>query len=324
MKKITSEKIKRKLREKFVRHFRFKNCYYDLYSSYRKAKNKDINNASEKCVAYLAARPNPGAGIGHQLANWIAGYWYAKKFDINFAHIPFSNPEWEEFFGFYQNEKSIFELQNTGYKIVRIPIFDENNSNEVDKIRRIISFYKDKKVILLAEQDQFYGDQYGVLSDIQDKFYSASARENEKLVYDPTACNIAIHVRRGDIVQSGRKENPNLTMRFQGNDYFVKALSVALTMANSSNIQIYLFSQGKEEDFSEFSKFDNLHFCLDMDAKSSFLHMVYADILVTSKSSFSYKPALLNKGLKICPRNFWHGYPENSNWVLLDDEGDVI
>ena len=25
---------------------------------------------------YFAAIPNRGAGIGHQLANWIAGYWF--------------------------------------------------------------------------------------------------------------------------------------------------------------------------------------------------------------------------------------------------------
>lgn len=36
---------------------------------------------------YFAARPNPGAGIGHQMANWIAGYWWAKQLGLKFAHI---------------------------------------------------------------------------------------------------------------------------------------------------------------------------------------------------------------------------------------------
>ena len=49
--------------------------------------------------------------------------------------------------------------------------------------------------------------------------------------------------------------------------------------------------------------------------------MVYADALITSKSSFSYKPALLNRGVKFSPKNFWHSYPNDPNWILLDEEG---
>jgi hypothetical protein len=46
-----------------------------------------------------------------------------------------------------------------------------------------------------------------------------------------------------------------------------------------------------------------------------------ADLLITSKSSFSYKPALLSKGLKVCPKDFWHGYPDTSDWILVDEKG---
>ena len=51
--------------------------------------------------------------------------------------------------------------------------------------------------------------------------------------------------------------------------------------------------------------------------------MVYADCLITSKSSFSYKPALLSDGIKISPINFWHGYPKTSDWLLASDEGEI-
>jgi hypothetical protein len=50
--------------------------------------------------------------------------------------------------------------------------------------------------------------------------------------------------------------------------------------------------------------------------------MVYADLLITSKSSFSYKPALLNKGIKLCPKKFWHDYPSMEDWVLADENGN--
>ena len=87
-------------------------------------------------------------------------------------------------------------------------------------------------------------------------------------------------------------------------------------------IVIYLFSQGVESDFEDFKQFSNLHFCLESSAQDSFLHMVNADLLITSKSSFSYKPALLNKGVKVCPKNFWHAYPESYDWILADENGN--
>ena len=111
-------------------------------------------------------------------------------------------------------------------------------------------------------------------------------------------------------------------MRWMDNAYFVHALRYALAeIKTDKKIHIYLFSQGKAKDYQEFEEFPNVTYCLNMGAQESFLHMVFADALITSKSSFSYKPALLNKGLKICPKNFWHGYPQNTQWRLLNDEG---
>jgi hypothetical protein len=49
--------------------------------------------------------------------------------------------------------------------------------------------------------------------------------------------------------------------------------------------------------------------------------MVNADLLITSKSSFSYKPALLSNGIKVCPKNFWHRYPDKLDFILVADDG---
>ena len=315
--------IKEKIRQRIVlKKDRTSRKY--LYSSYWKGI---VNKNSDSTVTenmFFSSVPNVGAGIGHQLANWIAGYWFAKQFKLKFAHIPFSNSTWEEFFGFYQNEVLFSELVKKGYKVVRIPIFDEHNENEIEMIRNIISAYSGKKIVFLTEQDQFYQEQYGVIQDIQKKFYSCKARKNESLIYNKDTFNLAVHVRRGDIVQTPGENNEELSKRFQSNDYFVSALETALdTLKDKKNIHIYLFSQGKKEDYSEFLKFNNLHFCLDMGAKESFLHMVYADALITSKSSFSYKPALLNRGIKFVPKDFWHGYPQNSDWIQLEEDGTI-
>lgn len=318
-----NEKYMRKIRAKSLTILQKVNLEKYIYPSYwhrdHTIDSNDLNNI------YFAARPNPGAGIGHQMANWIAGYWFAQKFSLKFAHIPFSTPKWEEFLGFYHNEVTMEELKKNGYKVRRIPKFNEYDENEVRQIEKIIKSYAGQKIVILAEQDQFYQDQFGVAKELQEKFYNAPARKNETLIYDAQNFNIAIHVRRGDIVQKPGEDNPNLTMRYQSNDYFINALDTALEyLKDKENIKIYLFSQGKPEDYPEFSKYDNLEFCLDMGAQDSFLHMVYANALITSKSSFSYKPALMNKGIKFCPKNFWHGYPESEDWIMLNETGLLL
>ena len=320
--KLIITKIKRKLWGKIVNRFRNTEIYPYLYKSYWHCLISNKYKAKNNNISYFSAQPNPGAGIGHQMANWIAGYWYAKQFGLHFAHIPFSSNEWEVFLGFGENEPHVRDLVQTGYKKRRLPLFDEKNLEEVERIKKIIASYSGKKIIFIAEQDQFYRDQFGVMETIQQKFYNAPTRYNDQLIFDKIHFNIAIHVRRGDIMND--PENPNLQMRYISNDYFKNVLDSVLKKVKTNKlIHIYFFSQGKPEDYLEFTQYKNLHWCLDMGAQESFLHMVYADCLITSKSSFSYKPALLNKGLKICPYDFWHGYPKSNDWILANENGKL-
>lgn len=322
MSKISYNKIKSKIWSKIVSITRTKSWYPKIYKSYwNRQKGKGETNE----VQYFTAIPNRGAGIGHQLANWIAGYWFSEKFDLNFAHIPFSTSKWESFLDLGKGEKSVENLKKEGYKTIKIPLFNENNKEEVALIQKIIKSYANKKVVFLCEGDQYYKDQFGVIDTIQKKFYNAEIRKEDKLIYSSQNYNIAIHVRRGDIVIGQENNNPNLKMRWQSTSYFEKTLEEILKIINTDkDIHIYLFSQGKEEEFESFQKFPNLHLCLEMGAMDSFIHMALADVLITSKSSFSYKPALLNKGIKVVPANFWHGYPNTKDWIKVDDHGNII
>lgn len=266
------EKLQNRLKFKLVKYIRNTPLYPFIYRSYwhflftsRKFKSGGFS--------YYTAQPNKGAGIGHQMANWIAGYWFAREFELKFAHIPFSNEKWESFLDFGKDEILMTDLLKKGYKKVRLPLFDEFNEAEVALNKKIIASYSNRNVIFIAEQDQFYRDQFGVMEAIKEKFHNASARKNDKLIYNKKSFNIAIHVRRGDIVIGQKNQNPNLLPRWQGNDYFEKVLSqVIKNVKTDKPIAIYLFSQGEKKDFPEFEKFENLHFCLDMNAQHSFTH----------------------------------------------------
>ncbi len=321
MKQVTIERIKRKLWGKLVSFTRNTCIYPFLYRSYWHYLLYK-NDREGTMDAYYAARPNPGAGIGHQMANWIAGYWFAKQFGLKFAHLPFSTEDWDKFLGFGIGEKRVDELKKQGYKVRRLPLFQDGNPQEYELNKKIIGSYSGYKIVFIAEQDQFYKAQYGVMEEIKKKFYSASVRKNDTLIYSENNFNIAIHVRRGDIMSDFG--NPNLTIRYLSNDYFEKVLrQVMENMKVSKPVHIYFFSQGLQNDYPEFANYPNLHWCMDMGAQDSFLHMVNADLLITSKSSFSYKPALLNKGIKVCPRHFWHGYPNAKDWIMVDNDGKI-
>lgn len=259
------------------------------------------------------------------MANWIAGYWYAKQFDLKFAHSPFSTEEWEKFLGLGENENSVDYLINTkGYKKVRLPIFDEFKLDEISLVKKIIKSYGNQKIVFIAEQDQGYRDQFGVQNDIKLKFCTAASRKKDVIIYDKSKYNIAIHIRRGDITVGQKNKHYSFLKRWQDNSYFENVLDNALQhLKTDKEIAIYVFSQGNIDDFKNFEKHENIIFCLDMSAQQSFLHMVNADLLITSKSSFSFKPALLSNGIKICPKDFWHGYPKQSDWILAEEDGKI-
>ena len=317
-------KAKRKFWSILVAKTRHKKIYPHIYRSYwHLLFSKNISNSNT--FNYLAAQPNPGAGIGHQIANWIAGYWYARQFGLNFAQIPFAQKNWNYILGFGENEVTTETLiKEQGYKKVLLPLFDESNIEEIERTIRIIDSYRDEKVVFIAEQDQPYRDQYGVMDNIKYKFHHAKSRTQDRIIYEKDKFNIAIHVRRGDIEIVKKNKNPNLIMRWQDNNYFLNVLSAVVENLNvEKTLAIYLFSQGNPADFQEFNKFENVHYCMDLCAQDSFINMVFADLLITSKSSFSYKPALLSKGIKVCPRDFWHGYPDLEDWILAENNGSI-
>lgn len=317
-------KARNRLHYMFLKRIRTWPVYPMFYSSWWNATFASSNETPLPVEHWLAAVPNPSAGIGHQLANWISGYWHARQFGLGFAHVPFSDPKWERLLGFSRGETTAEALILGGCRKIKLPLFDEFDPDGRAMILRIVRSYRKEPVVFFLEQDQGYRDQFGVRDDIQDKFWSSVRDNGATTRYDASRFNIAVHVRRGDIVAGLAKGDANLSMRFQSAKYFDAILEQVVPFASRVRpISIWVFSQGMDGEFEEFAKHGDLHMCTDMDQYESFLHLASADLLVTSKSSFSYKPALLSHGVKICPRDFWHGYPDDPSWILAGSDGCI-
>lgn len=296
-----------------------------IYPSYWRYLIKGRVENPDLSQIYLTAMPDPGAGIGHQMTNWISGYCWARTFNMKFAHLPFSTTEWDEFLGLGKDEVKVADLEQKGWRVRRIPLFFERDLQSMELVKNIISSYSGKKIVIKCEQNQGYINLYDLMDLLKAKFYAVHPRNDDRITYEPTNFNIAIHVRRGDIMAN--PSNANLTKRILSNSYYESVLRQVVerfAKLQDKPIYIFFFSQGQPDDYPEFLQFENIHWCLDMGAQDSFLHMVFADLLITSRSSFSYKPALMNNGIKVCPKEFWHCYPQTDDWIMCDNEGNVL
>lgn len=149
-----------------------------------------------------------------------------------------------------------------------------------------------------------------------DSFFTESWRNNMLELYSkrnrhrvsqdfllPRNYNIAIHVRRGDIL------NPR---RWTSQDAFAMVARRICSERMRHNTTIHIFSSGVNRDgnWTELEKvIDTCHavvFHLDEYEFDTWAQLVFADELVISKSTFSYIPALISPGTVHSPDNFWH------------------
>jgi hypothetical protein len=319
--------IKARLWKHFSRKIH-KHWFYPYF--FRSTWHALLHPASQKFrekKCFYTAIPTQGAGIGHQLANWNSGMFCSKTFCVPYAHSKFSSAKWEEFFGFSEQLPDADDLVRTqGYKKRTLPGFRWNSDNELKLQQAIIDSYAGKKILLVAERNQPYKEQYGVIPELKHYFGNATARKRETLRYDPDCFNIAVHVRRTVIIDSKviHEDEASRKKRWLSDDYYLKIIHALIESARFPKpISIYIFSTEDLPEFRKLGKDINVCSCHEWDEYTSFLHLVRADLLVTSKSSFSYKAALFGDGYKICPKYFWHDYPDSQQWILAENDGKL-
>ena len=145
---------------------------------------------------------------------------------------------------------------------------------------------------------------------------------------------IAIHVRRGDLLISpeGNRMLPNsyyLNLALQITEV-LKTLHISFTCELHTEIPSKTFVVTPEHhamkemksriknpvtltpessSVEDFDVIPNLKKCINHDPIDSLQSLATADLLVMSRSSFSYLPAMLNKKGIIVYHPFWHATP---------------
>jgi hypothetical protein len=140
---------------------------------------------------------------------------------------------------------------------------------------------------------------------IKNEFY-----KNKINPYTAQYYNVAVHIRRPNPHDS-RVDGANTP-----NDYYIKIMRHILkTHSGEHPIKFHIYSQGNMSMFKEFEEFNPI-FHIDTPLEDTFLGLVFADILVLSRSSFSYVAGLLTNGT-VYYNPFWH--PSLNKWITLKD-----
>ena len=279
-----------------------------LISKYLKKKSKI------KKKNYLTIIPSPGAGIGHQLANYNAAIWFSKKFSLNHAHYDFSLEKWNKYFRFDLTSENSNKVLNKGYKKIKLPRFNEKNLKEVNTIKKILNFYNCQKTIFFLEHNQSYKKQFETQKELKYKFFFIN-RNNQKLIYDKKNFNIAIHVRLGDILLNKNIQNKRLL----DINYYINAINYIKKIRTPKKKMIYIFSNGSSKYYDKLFKFKNIFDIKNLSDLNTFDHFINSNLLVISRSSFSYKAGLISNNIKLAPINFWHDYPKDKKWKIINE-----
>ncbi len=115
------------------------------------------------------------------------------------------------------------------------------------------------------------------------------ANKMKELYLNPDRFHIAIHVRRHNSHDS----------RIDGTDtpdeLYLKIIAALHKKYYFKKPLFHLFSQGDEAQFKKYSALDTI-FHLNENIENTFISMVFADVLVMSRSAFSYVAGLISEG----------------------------
>jgi len=218
-------------------------------------------------------------------------------------------------------------LENKGETYYHTPIESmahnyENDPVFLNKIEELMNIKNNYKCITDASNVKVYN--YVSLINIFEKsmnmYLSSPSLTNIKMnfwknkerdFFKNNKLNVAVHIRREnkyDITLDPSRICPLV--------YYFNLIN-KIREKYKNNDKKLLFHIYSQNNINNYKRYDNSDLCfhLNENLSDSFIGLVAADILITSKSSFSYVAAILSDG-EIYYTPFWH--PPSKNWIVCN------
>ena len=272
-------------------------------------------------MKYLITQPETVAGIGHQFHNWALGLVVSDFLGCEYLHTKINSTirnkgnridTWPEFLNINKNlrRKEDVNIVNT----VKLPpielghdiyITDRQIHNNLLVWKQIINNHIDNTLFILPK-NHYIGCLSKNIYDYKNMLIN-SFWENKTKMFDGEK-TIGIHIRRGDI-----NKNKNIG-RWRDLMFYKKVISHL--KKEYDDYKIYIFSEGKKENFKILDE-DNVFFILSENDIKSFLGLCSVDILVTGLSSFSIMASYFNHGIiyydKLKNFTLWENFENYKN-----------
>jgi hypothetical protein len=243
----------------------------------------------------------------------------------------------------YSREELEIKIRQGKLKVIELPEFEipipSNQQNDdviYQLVDQFIQFYQEDNIVFKVNSKRLmdYGDyEYASTRNwfIHSYFQSRKVLPIP-LSFNSNKINIAIHIRRGDLLPG--RQYSDLSSRMLPDAWYLDILNTVVKSITKP-IAIHIYSEGKNGiyqsekgmPFSWKEYFANTPYdvkeYIDSDFKSTFHDLLNADILIGSKSGLSHLTAMLGDQIKLMPY-MWHSYKGTKKVIELSNSGQEL
>lgn len=216
------------------------------------------------------------------------------------------------------------ELIRLPYFRIQIPSNNQIDDEAYSKVDEFIQKHPQENAVFVFAPHEYGDSEYSITKNFFVKAYS-EARNNYPvpLNFKNDRLNIAVHIRRGDLMPD--RQYGDLNPRMLPDSWYLSILEI-ITKLTKASITIHIFSEGKDgRYYSESGSLFSWKLALrEIDSEvieyidsgfiDTFHHLVNADILIGSKSGMTHIAGMIGNQIKIVPK-MWHSY-RGANKIL--------
>ena len=231
-------------------------------------------------------------------------------------------------------------VRNGELTLVNLPPFElqiPSNAQEDDlvykSVDQFIQSHPEPNTVFKLSHNRFGDYEYASTRNwFMDAYTKAREADCFALQYQPDFINVAVHIRRGDLLPN--RQFSDLSHRMLPDRWYIEILNRVAAEA-SRPLSIHIFSEGKNgiyqsEQGAHFSWSDfyagsghRVTEHIDTPFLDTVHHLLHADVLVGSKSGMTHLAGMLGNQIKLVP-TMWHSYRGAERILEIPDSVEAL
>lgn len=259
-------------------------------------------------MLYLTYNTDHIDGFGSQYQRIYGTIALAYKYDCIYVYTPIKHILRLDSRNSIEQVEDYFQIKNNFMNVNDI-VYDEVIIRDSITEDDIFNNKNDKKILIKLMLP------YNILDSNPSIYYSClphlkSIKKNIN-IYNNNKLNIAIHIRRGDVINE--PDNP----RYIPIDFYIDKINIIQSTYPDSIIYILTeITENNKNEFDIFKENSNIMLLNDIDTISTFEYFCNADVLIISRSTFSYLAGIYNTKSVYYNDGFWHA--KLPNWKNIE------